>query len=131
MAAIGQAWADGAWNVLSWNTVRPAWAAGGAPPAVVAPAAPSGVRGRAPYPRRLQIMGKRYWVNSLREEKELLERLYAAEQARLERKPDAKQARVTKYKVKRVATRLKKIDEYETRQARIRQLDEELLTFFM
>ena len=61
----------------------------------------------------------------------MLERLYAEEAARLERKPEAKQAKATQYKVKRAQTRLQKIEEIETREARIRQLDEELLTFFM
>ena len=102
----------------------------GAVAPVVAAAVVSGVRGRPPYPRRLQIFGKRYWVRSLQEEKALLKRLYAEEAARLESKPEAKQEKALQFKIKRVATRLQKIDKIETRQARIRKWDEEILTLF-
>lgn len=89
-----------------------------------------GVRGKPAYPRRLQINGKRYWVRSLEEERTLVRRLYAEEEAKLRRQSSPKTVKATTYKIRRAQTRLKKIDKREAHEALLRKLDEELL-FFM
>jgi hypothetical protein len=130
MASIGAGWVDGAWVQASWVTAGlGAWAQGAGAPAAPTATVPSGVA-RPAYPRRLQIFGKRYWVRSLFEERRLLERLYAEQEAKLLKKADGKKAVAKSFRLKRVKTRLRKIDEGEAYKELLKRWDEEIL-FFM
>jgi hypothetical protein len=100
----------------------------------VALSAPAGAPGqrRSLYPRRVMIFGKLYTVNSVYEERALLERVRAQEQATLERLAEQASPKVEKatYRIKQVKNRINRIDQRDDYRAVLRKWDEEILTLF-
>lgn len=106
-----------------------AFTLGAAPPApAAAPAQKKGGKAsRSVYPRRIMIFGKRYTVRSAYEERTLLAKLQAEEEAKLKTEP--KQPEVIRYRMKRVSNRIQKVDNGDAYRNLRHKWDEELLAF--